>query len=336
MALTVTSLVVPSSNGVGLAADIHLLDAQKSFALDGTLGPNEQLVVEVTEDPSGIVGFTGLLYWDAGNVRNVTIPVVAAFARIRRFGASAIPPFSSPSASVSATSTGTNSFFSLPVPTSGVGASVDVSSGGQSTSFSFEGNPGPIGAIVVEGSNDNVSFIGIVGFTSKAPPGFYPLSYKYLRIRRLTSTGAPMTFFVGTTVINTGGGGNNVMPIAGSVAFDSTVMSGTNQCVGLGINVINHTLGSFQPMWTGTPVGNANQSFLFDGSDDATDDPASVTNWTALTTPAAFSSAAAIPAGGPGSFVSEWFPLTTKWIRIRYLNGGAGAGVLACQYVIKA
>lgn len=211
MALTVTALPVPAFNGLGVAVDIHLLDAQKSFALDGTLGPSETLVVEVTEDPAGLIGFTGLVQWDAGNLRNVTINVVAAFARIRRVGS--IPGLTTPTASVAATQVGVNAYFNIPVPalaagTSGVGASVDVSGGGQEASFSIHEGVGFGGseALALEGSNDNVSFVGLLGFTSKQVPGFFPLSYKFLRIRRLNSSGAAMSFFAGTTSSGAGGG----------------------------------------------------------------------------------------------------------------------------------
>lgn len=226
MALTVVALPVPAGNGVGTAVDIHTLDVQKSFALDGTLGSGEQLVVEVTEDPAGLLGFTGLVYWDAGNVRNVTLPVTAAFARIRRYVPGG-PPSSSPTSSVSATTSGTNTYFQLTVPASGVGAAVDVSSGGQSASFSIhDGGTGfdssGANTLVVEGSNDNVSFIGIVGFSFKAPPGYYPLSYKFLRIRRLAPTGAAMSFFMGTSTSSGGGGGGSVNSVNAGTAISIT------------------------------------------------------------------------------------------------------------------
>lgn len=233
MALTIITLVVPPTNGIGPAVDVHLLDAQKSFALDGTLGPNEQLLVEITEDPAGLIGFTGFTFWDAGNVRNVTLPLVAAFARIRRNGASGTPPSSTPTASVSGTQTGINSYFNLPVPlTSGVGAGVDVSTGGQAASFSIHDGGvgfGPGEALALEGSNDNVSFVGIVGFTSKTAPGFYPLSYKYLRVRRLYSSGVAMSFFVGTSTSGVGGGGGGNNEISG---LDISAMTGGDGTIG--------------------------------------------------------------------------------------------------------
>lgn len=236
MALTVVTLPVPAGNGVGAAVDVHTLDSQKSFALDGTLGVGEQLVVEVTEDPAGAIGFTGLVYWDAGNVRNVTIPVVAAFARIRRFVPGG-PPTSAPTSSVSATTSGTNTFFQLAVPASGVGAAVDVSAGGQHTSFSIhDGGTGLQNgeALVVEGSNDNVSFVGIIGFTFKAPPNFLALSYKFLRIRRLAPTGASMSFFLGTST-DSGAGGGGIIAVAAGAGISVATVAGTATVTNTGV-----------------------------------------------------------------------------------------------------
>lgn len=236
MALTVVTLPVPAGNGVGAAVDVHTLDSQKSFALDGTLGVGEQLVVEVTEDPAGAIGFTGLVYWDAGNVRNVTIPVVAAFARIRRFVPGG-PPTSTPTSSVSATTTGTNTYFQLTVPASGVGAAVDVSAGGQHASFSIhDGGTGLVNgeALVVEGSNDNVSFVGIIGFTFKAPPNFLALSYKFLRIRRLAPTGTAMSFFVGTST-DSGAGGGGIIAVAAGAGISVATVAGTATVTNTGV-----------------------------------------------------------------------------------------------------
>jgi hypothetical protein len=123
-----------------------------------------------------------------------------------------------------------------------------------------------------------------------------------------------------------------------AVVFDSNVMTLTNMCTGRGINASRFNIGAFHAVWTGTPVGNGvagvTPAFLFDGSEDAATDPSLVTTWTPLTTPAGFSAAAAIPAGIAGSFIFEWWPLTPKWIRVRYSNSG-GNGLLACRFTLK-
>lgn len=209
MALVVTALPVPASNGYGAAVDTHLLDAEKSFVLNGTLGASEALVVEVTEDPAGAAGWTGLVAWTNSNPGNVTMNVVAAWMRVKRAGAVG---GTAPTASVAATNDGTNAYFAPAVPTpaagtSGVGAATDVSTGGPNASLSFEGDLNPDEALVLEGSNDLASWNSLMAFTHKTVPGFVAMVFNYLRVRRVNSSGRALSFYVGTARGAAGGGG---------------------------------------------------------------------------------------------------------------------------------
>jgi hypothetical protein len=208
MALTVLALAIPVGNGVGAASDAHLLDTQKSFVLDGTIGSSEQLVIESTCDPAGLVGWTGVVAWTSSNPGDITIRHVAYWYRVRRNSASAT---SSPTASVAATALGTNVFFAPTVPASGPGAGVDISTGGPNMSVTIDGTFGSNEVVALEGSQDNVSWNGIRAFTNSNPgPIFIDTSYKYLRANRTNLLGTPggtIQMFVGTSSPPSGGGG---------------------------------------------------------------------------------------------------------------------------------
>lgn len=196
MALTVISLAIPSS-GIGVASDVSALNSLKTLELGGIFGPQETMSLEVTEDVTGVKGWVGALSLVPGAANALNF--VAAQARVRRRVAD--PKSSNLVVSLSAFVDQTKTFFVLPVPTgTGRGASVDVSGGGPSVSFSFDGIFGPTEALIVEGSNDQVSWNGVTACTSATPPPFvFPLTYNFLSVRRVQGSGAILTAFAGTT-----------------------------------------------------------------------------------------------------------------------------------------
>lgn len=244
MALTVLALSIPVGNGVGAASDAHLLDAQKSFVLDGTIGATERLVIESTCDPAGLVGWTGVFAWTNSNPGDITIRHIAYWYRVRRaFAAGG----TSPTASVAATADGTNTFFTLAVPTSGVGVAVDVSAGGRSMSLTLDGSFGQGEVLALEGSQDNISWNGIRAFNSNNPgPVFLPTSYKYLRIDRAlqVSPGSAMQVFLGTANAGSGGGGTIASIASADASIAVTNPGGPNVDLSAALKAVTSTGGT--------------------------------------------------------------------------------------------
>jgi hypothetical protein len=223
MALTVVPLTVPSGDGVGPAANVQALDGLKTFVIDGTIGGGETLIIEGTDDPAGLVGWDGIVAVNTGNNGPQVIRHVATFYRVRRqFSV----PTNAPSAQVASTTTETKTFFTLVSSAGpGVGAGVNVSAGGQNVSFTVEGAIQPGETIVVEGSQDNISWNGFAFFTSTSPPPtFLPTTYSFLRLRRTAQTtagGTTITVFAGTTTAPGGGGGTVFGPAPPNIASGS-------------------------------------------------------------------------------------------------------------------
>lgn len=208
-ALTTVVLNIPTGEGVGTASDVRTLDPLKSFVIDGTIAGQEIIVIEGTQDPAGLVGFTGVVAVGSNNPGNVTLNHVAAFYRVRRRFASTA---STPTAGVSAVASSVNTFTSLAVPAlpklgeSAVGASLDVSALGEGVSPSIAGTVGAGETLTIETSQDGTNWNGLITFPNNNPgPVFLSVAFKFMRCRRFNSSGNTLQLLLGFSQLPVGG-----------------------------------------------------------------------------------------------------------------------------------
>lgn len=105
-------------------------------------------------------------------------------------------------------------------------------------------------------------------------------------------------------------------------------MTGTSVLTGLTIAMGPRSSVSYHAVWTGTPNG----AFSFEFSNDDVANSGSVSNWTALTVPAAFTSGN--PVGAAASFGFELVPYSFRWTRIKYTNASS-TGTLVVTIDVK-
>jgi hypothetical protein len=222
MAITVVNLNVPTGGAPGTSSDVHTLDTSKTFVIDGGIGPAETLVVQGSGDPvgtsdvnrtwNGVLSFSGNAY-----PGKVVINHQATAYRVLRISPDAN---FNPTVQVGASTLGTNTQFTLPLPTAQrgnatPGAALLVSAGGNQVTFYVGGNFAPAvdgvaqDVLVIEGSQDSNVWDGIISFTTN--PGPCPLQniqYTYWRVKRPINSGAVLTVFAQTALPGTGNPGS--------------------------------------------------------------------------------------------------------------------------------
>lgn len=213
MSITVVNLTIPTNSTPGPSSDVHTLDSTKTFVVNGSLGAQEVLVIEGSGDPVGTLDtlrtWNGVISFTNSSPGKVILNHQATAYRIRRIFPDAS---ANPTVQVGATTNGTNTQFTLTVPlTNGVGPSLDVSSGGPDTSFFTSALLLAQGEyLAIQGSQDNVSWDGIVSYTHKADYNFQTLGYHYLRVFRGNTSGLALNVFA--CVAQAGGSGGTTGP----------------------------------------------------------------------------------------------------------------------------
>lgn len=210
------SLNIPASTGVGTNTDVHALEPSKTLVIGGTINPalGEIVVVEGSLDPGASEqSFFGICYFQGVNEPPRTISTVLQWMRVRRVSASAA---NSPNVELGSDNSPTETFFTLNVPaTAGPGSATDVSAGGETMSFMVKGGivqpsadgTSPGETFLIEGSNDNVNWNGVIAFTKdNQGANIFTRRYNFVRVNRSANFGSTPGAFCGTSTSSGGGG----------------------------------------------------------------------------------------------------------------------------------
>lgn len=213
MAITVVSLTIPTNSIPGPSSDVSTLDTTKTFVINGSLGAGEVLVIQGSGDPVGTPDasrtWNGVASFTTSSPGKVILDHQATAYRVRRYYPDAK---ATPTIQVGATTSGVNTQFTLTVPNgNGPGPALNVSGGGNETTFYVGGKfEGTTEILAIQGSQDGVSWDGIVSYTTHPGYNIQNLGYSYLRVFRTNYSGGTFSVFAATAT--TGGGGGGVGP----------------------------------------------------------------------------------------------------------------------------
>lgn len=231
MSVTV-ALVVPAGDGIGASVDVSAFGSAKTFVVNAAVTPGETIVVEGSGDPGATPEnqrtYNGVIVFNSDSPERQLVSNVANRYRVRRLNSGP----GTPTITVSA-DPGVQDFAQLTVPlilapSGGIatGAPTDISLFGDEVSLYFGGNfsQNPLEQLVIEGSQDNVAYDGIVAVNNGYPgTRFFRGTYNWLRVTRTgpPSNGNVLTAVVATSTSGAGGG----FPGYGSPSQDNVILT---------------------------------------------------------------------------------------------------------------